>query len=161
MHWIRPCILYTPPVAPTDWSFRWAGRRNFETDSSVDFRSKCQRIDGFRGRRSRNKVSVGEPAEGSFTVISIPFLNFLNTKKKFSCLTFFFFFFHFYFVHLVNLKKKKKKKTEFHKFLAVDLLVLATMKSVAKYDKSCELQDSVNHQILEHKWLPWCKSRHS
>ena len=29
------------------------------------------------------------------------------------------------------------------------------MKSVAKYDKSCELQDSVNHQILEHKWYPW------
>ena len=36
----------------------------------------------------------------------------------------------------------------------VDLLALATMKSVAKYDKSCELQDSVNHQILEHIWYP-------
>ena len=40
------------------------------------------------------------------------------------------------------------------KFSAADLLILATMKSVAKYDKSCELQDSVNHQILEHKWYP-------
>ena len=113
----------------------------FETGSLVDFSSKCQRIDGFRGRRSRNKVSVGEPAEGSFTVISIPFFNLLNKKKK---KLFFFFFLEFL----------QNKNTEFHKFLAVDLLVLATMKSVAKYDKSCELQDSVNHQILEHKWLP-------
>ena len=52
--------------------------------------------------------------------------------------------------------KKNNSKNEIN-FLIVDLLALATMKSVAKYDKSCELQDSVNHQILEHKWLPWRK----
>lgn len=33
---------------------------------------KCARILSFRGRRSRNKVSVGEPAEGSLTYIYNP-----------------------------------------------------------------------------------------
>ena len=23
-HWLRPCPLYTPPVAPTDWMVRWS-----------------------------------------------------------------------------------------------------------------------------------------
>ena len=51
----------------------------FETGSPADLKSKCERIDGFRGRRSRNKVSVGEPAEGSFTVIKQYFVNILTT----------------------------------------------------------------------------------
>ena len=36
----------------------------------------------FRGRRSRNKVSVGEPAEGSFTQTSVdPFFH-VNTRVQ-------------------------------------------------------------------------------
>ena len=33
--------------------------------------------------------------------------------------------------------------------LAVDILVLATMKNAAKCDTQCELQNSVNHQNFE------------
>ena len=40
-----------------------------ETTSVVDLQSKVMQICSSRGRRSRNKVSVGEPAEGSFTRI--------------------------------------------------------------------------------------------
>ena len=38
-----------------------------ETASVVDLQSKVMQICSSRGRRSRNKVSVGEPAEGSLT----------------------------------------------------------------------------------------------
>jgi hypothetical protein len=38
-----------------------------ETTSVVDLQSKVMQICSSRGRRSRNKVSVGEPAEGSLT----------------------------------------------------------------------------------------------
>ena len=40
----------------------------FEGGSPLDEVFKSKWIECFRGRRSRNKVSVGEPAEGSFTV---------------------------------------------------------------------------------------------
>ena len=43
----------------------------------------------------------------------------------------------------------------------MDVLVPIPMKSAAKCDKQCELQNSANHQILERKWrwrdlLPAC-----
>jgi len=43
----------------------------------------------------------------------------------------------------------------------MDILVPITMKSAAKCDKQCELQNSANHQILERNWrwrdiLPAC-----
>ena len=34
----------------------------------------------------------------------------------------------------------------------MDILVPITMKSAAKCDKQCELQNSANHQILERNW---------
>ena len=58
--------MYTPPVAFTDWVFRWV----FLIVSKL----KIKQILALRGKRSRNKVSVGEPAEGSF-IICLFFLN--------------------------------------------------------------------------------------
>ena len=64
---LRPCPLYTPPVAPTDRTVR----RGLETAGPPRGRKatgpplELVRTLSFRGRRSRNKVSVGEPAEGS------------------------------------------------------------------------------------------------
>ena len=63
--WLRPCPLYTPPVAPTDWVFRWI-IRTAPVFSSWNLEWKVWWTLTLRGRRSRNKVSVGEPAEGSF-----------------------------------------------------------------------------------------------
>ena len=46
---VRPCPLHTPPVATID---RGAGRKGYQTRA-------------LRGSKSRNKVSVGKPEEGS------------------------------------------------------------------------------------------------
>ena len=42
-----------------------------ETTSVVETLPKVMQICSSRGRRSRNKVSVGEPAEGSLTLLTI------------------------------------------------------------------------------------------
>ena len=58
---LRPCLLYTPPVAPTDLD---------GLASCPDFRmqmwGEVPRACPSGGRRSRNKAAVGEPAAGSF-----------------------------------------------------------------------------------------------
>ena len=65
VRWLRPCLLYTPPVAPTDWMLRWiSGRPLLELRGTGSVDERLWTF-SFRGRRSRNKVSVGEPAEGS------------------------------------------------------------------------------------------------
>ena len=71
VYWIRPCPLYTPPVAPTDWMSWWVdwNRCYFLTKMVVIFENLQTRLS--RGRRSRNKVSVGEPAEGSLSVLGV------------------------------------------------------------------------------------------
>ena len=43
-------------------------------------------------------------------------------------------------------------KNKLRKFSTMDILVPITMKSAAKCDKQCELQNSANHQILERNW---------
>ena len=69
--WLRPCPLYTPPVAPTDWMVRWElGIWELSYSRRTSFEELVQ-ILSFRGRRSRNKVSVGEPAEGSLTLLRL------------------------------------------------------------------------------------------
>jgi hypothetical protein len=126
-----------------------------------------------RGSKSRNKVSVGEPAEGS-----------LPTSKRVApqlsgCVCARFFPPH------VNLRcvphsfqhplQQSTDRTLAHvcvcvslfresrthmrawlnntptktKLLTMDILVLATMKNAAKCDTQCELQNSVNHQNFE------------
>jgi|JI6StandDraft_1071083.scaffolds.fasta_scaffold07079_1 hypothetical protein len=82
-----------------------------------------------RGRRSRNKVSVGEPAEGSIIIfrykLSLCLIRriFTNIQQVFQ---------------LVRVVKKE------FKFSTVDVLALISMKNAAKCDKQCELQ-TVSH----------------
>ena len=65
----------------------------FEPGSPADLCPKSKWIDGFRGRRSRNKVSVGEPAEGSFTVSKTNYFIILTSGKLFHGLRAVFHFF--------------------------------------------------------------------
>ena len=58
---LRPCLLYTPPVAPTDLD----GLASCP-DSRMQMWGEVPRACPSGGRRSRNKAAVGEPAAGSF-----------------------------------------------------------------------------------------------
>ena len=58
---LRPCLLYTPPVAPTDLD----GLASCP-DSAAHAAGEVPRACPSGGRRSRNKAAVGEPAAGSF-----------------------------------------------------------------------------------------------
>ena len=58
---LRPCLLYTPPVAPTDSD----GLASCP-EGCVQARREAPRACPSGGRRSRNKAAVGEPAAGSF-----------------------------------------------------------------------------------------------
>lgn len=50
------------------------------------------------------------------------------------------------------LRLLSQNKIKLRKFSTMDILVPITMKSAAKCDKQCELQNSANHQILERNW---------
>lgn len=58
---LRPCLLYTPPVAPTDLD----GLASCP-ESAARAVDEVPRACPSGGRRSRNKAAVGEPAAGSF-----------------------------------------------------------------------------------------------
>lgn len=58
---LRPCLLYTPPVAPTDLD----GLASCP-ESCIHMWGEVPRACPSGGRRSRNKAAVGEPAAGSF-----------------------------------------------------------------------------------------------
>ena len=58
---LRPCLLYTPPVAPTDSD----GLASCP-EGCARARREAPRACPSGGRRSRNKAAVGEPAAGSF-----------------------------------------------------------------------------------------------
>ena len=74
LRWLRPCPLYTPPVATTDWMVQWDNRTdNLATGNSWRAYLEDDQTWSFRGSKSRNKVSVGEPAEGSLLVSFISF----------------------------------------------------------------------------------------
>ena len=61
---IRPCPLYTPPVALTDGLLC-----EFEGLGHFYDLWKLKRTVWSKGKRSRNKASVGEPADGSLRCI--------------------------------------------------------------------------------------------
>ena len=73
--------------------------------------AKVGRTWSFRGSTSRNKVSVGEPSEGSLLVLLL-------------LCEFFYYFFDFCCENYYKLK-----------ILTTDLLVLASMKTAAKRDR--------------------------
>jgi hypothetical protein len=112
---------------------------------------QVMRIWAFRGSKSRNKVSVGEPAEGSFvvkrkksreqparavhcTALSIHFLTLVEIT----------FGTHLSFSKFKNKSKqnkitttnrlKKTKKPKYQQPATTDILALATMKNAAKCD---------------------------
>lgn len=58
---LSPCLLYTPPVAPTDLD-GLASCPDCDARAPREAPRAC--LSG--GRRSRNKAAVGEPAAGSF-----------------------------------------------------------------------------------------------
>jgi hypothetical protein len=88
-----------------------------------------------RGRRSRNKVSVGEPAEGSIKIfrykLSLYQIRIISYKHKSADQI------------LTSVLHLLRKNKEF-KFSTVDVLALISMKNAAKCDKQCELQ-TVSH----------------
>ena len=73
VHTARRSYRLNDPVRPPDWGDAFGS-------PDATLREAVQTL-LFRGRRSRNKVSVGEPAEGSFTRIQpfhceLPFMSF-------------------------------------------------------------------------------------
>jgi len=65
---MRPCPLYTPPVALTDGLLCEFEGLNVRVYACAP--RKLNRTVWSKGKRSRNKASVGEPADGSLRVIS-------------------------------------------------------------------------------------------
>ena len=63
---LRPCLLYTPPVAPTDLD----GLASCP-EPRAQVRDEVPRACPSGGRRSRNKAAVGEPAAGSFQLMHL------------------------------------------------------------------------------------------
>ena len=67
---IRPCPLYTPPVALTDGLLcEFEGLYFYIRLAHINIR-KLKRTVWSKGKRSRNKASVGEPADGSLRIFT-------------------------------------------------------------------------------------------
>ena len=147
--WLRPCPLYTPPVAPTDWVIRWI-IRTAAVFSSWILLWKVWWTLSLRGRRSRNKVSVGEPAEGSFARIPKRY-SFLGPNDclipRFYPPSLRYHVVHFWVFYILNLQIDDLLNLVF--FAAVNVLARVVMKDVANCDTHCELRNSVNQQIVE------------
>ena len=122
-----------------------------ETTSVVDLQSKVMQICSSRGRRSRNKVSVGEPAEGSLTRIHIQTC--IDCELIFGsdhwlvaacCIACWLLVTSnlFLTIFLLNIKNILQ-------LLAMDVSALATMKDAAKCDRRCEWQNSANQENAE------------
>ena len=132
---------------------------------------KVLRTLSFRGRRSRNKVSVGEPAEGSFAhvqhillifmwnlhgdIMLIPLSNTIwhcvTHDSKHSCS----FPLPQYVEQTLTLILPAALYMKSSQFSATDVSVWTPMKGAAKCDKHCELQNSVSRQGLEHILYFW------
>jgi hypothetical protein len=102
-----------------------------------------------RGRRSRNKVSVGEPAEGSITRIQFTTLTYggrlaargvISLGLVSSAVRSLSPFFQPHFFPTSHL---------FLQLLAMDVSAQATMKDAAKCDKRCDWQNSANQENAE------------
>jgi hypothetical protein len=85
---------------------------------------EIKQILALRGKRSRNKVSVGEPAEGSF-ITERPSLTNVRAMP----------------MHLLWSKQLLNFLPNIHKFSTMDILAPITMKNAAKCDTQCELQN--------------------
>ena len=95
---ICPCPLYTPPVALTDGLL-------CEFEGLAFLLWKLKRTVWSKGKRSRNKASVGEPADGSLRCFLLKlFLCFLQNEKN---LCFCFFLICFCFVQKQNKLRKE------------------------------------------------------
>ena len=90
-----------------------------------------------RGRRSRNKVSVGEPAEGSITRLNFQKLATYCGGLPLLCLT------------LFSILNPRQISKSFSQLLAMDVSARTTMKDAAKCDKRCEWQNSANQKKAE------------
>ena len=146
--WLRPCPLYTPPVATTDWMVQWGNRTdNLATGNSWREYLEDDQTWSFRGSKSRNKVSVGEPAEGSlpFVILWLTPLWIVPSRwgecwiLKWStccfspiCATNCVFLRTFFSISCV---RSDLHKTKTWQLLTVDLLACASMKNVASCDK--------------------------
>ena len=78
---IRPCPLYTPPVALTDGllcEFEGLGTAYMNLFIVCYHLWKLKRTVWSKGKRSRNKASVGEPADGSLRVFFYKNLSRIN-----------------------------------------------------------------------------------
>ena len=144
--WLRPCPLYTPPVATTDWMVQWDNRTdNLSTGNSWRAYLEDDQTWSFRGSKSRNKVSVGEPAEGS-----LPFVFWQHHCELYqaggvkSMHTFFKWFrpaplvqpfVYFYALVYSCMLASNGSKVKTWQLLTVDLLARASMKNVASCDK--------------------------
>ena len=65
--YVPALCTHRPSLLPIEWSGENVGFCALRTGSPVICARKVVQTLPFRGRRSRNKVSVGEPAEGSLT----------------------------------------------------------------------------------------------
>ena len=74
VHTARRSYRLNDPVRPPDWGDPFGS-------PDATLREAVQTL-LFRGRRSRNKVSVGEPAEGSLTLLTIRDVNFTLGQKR-------------------------------------------------------------------------------
>lgn len=125
-----------------------------------------------RGSKSRNKVSVGEPAEGSLPHfaellfveelcrhpphVNIEMFDTLNISSPLCSEQLIVDWVsgsvarRVSFCDALWLSVLRLSNTQTQpKLLTMDILVLATMKNAAKCDTQCELQNSVNHQNFE------------
>ena len=155
LHRLRPCPLYTPPVAATDWVSWWVVWTELGTGSRRRDWKILQTLT-LRGSRSRNKVSVGEPAEGSLTrsifanKFHLPTESYWNWKSlTVACIIV------FDFVKLRvgpvpvcyfrNSSLCNRKALYFIlQHVAMDPLARASMKDAAKCAKHCDWQNSAN-----------------
>ena len=136
---------------------RWA----FRTEGNFCCRWKVKQTTSLRGRRSRNKVSVGEPAEGSFARTYPTFVNcpLWGLGEIFSCRAHGWHsvedLWRFALRSLLPLFLNVCRSIHYFNTLlflqlsATDVLAQATMKGAAKCDKHCELQNSENQQNFE------------
>jgi hypothetical protein len=88
LHWMRPWSLYTPPVAITDelLSEIFGGELR-DVSYIVAALAKVDQTWWFGGNKSRNKVSVGEPAEGSLTIHKSSLMNDCRHRRVMLCNT--------------------------------------------------------------------------
>ena len=84
IEYVPALCTHRPSLLPIEW-FRWSFSES-ACEPGPAWRdgklTKSLKSESFRGRRSRNKVSVGEPAEGSITLHTIRDVNFTRGQIR-------------------------------------------------------------------------------